>query len=154
MSAYEPGAAYAPPPLLAALNSSGASAATAANRLLAVERGSALIPALVHAGIPVVAGTDLVVPGHSIARELELYVRAGLTPMEALQAATIVPARVMHLDADSGTIAPGKRADLVVLDANPLDSIGAVRRVHRVVAAGRMFVPAPLWRTAGFTPPQ
>lgn len=153
-AAYEPGAAYAPPQLLEALNASGAPPATAANRLLAVERGSVLIAALVHAGVPVVAGTDLVVPGHSIGRELELYVRAGLTPMEALQAATIVPARVMHLDADSGTIAAGKRADLVILDANPLDSISAVRRVHGVVAAGRLFAPAPLWRAAGFTPIQ
>ena len=59
-----------------------------------------MIPALVHAGVPVVAGTDLVVPGHSIARELELYVRAGLTPMEALHAATIVPARAMGIDKD------------------------------------------------------
>jgi imidazolonepropionase-like amidohydrolase len=152
LAQYEPGAAYAPAPLLATLDASGSSPTLAPNRLLGLERGSALIPALVHAGIPVVAGTDLVVPGHSIARELEIYVRAGLTPMEALQAATIVPARVMRLEADSGTIARGKRADLVILDANPLDSISAVRQVHAVVAAGRMFTPAPLWRTAGFTP--
>jgi imidazolonepropionase-like amidohydrolase len=150
---YEPGAAHAPPQLLEALNASGTSPAASPNRLLGLERLSALIPALVHAGVPVVAGTDLVVPGHSIARELELYVRAGLTPMEALQAATIVPARVMGHEADSGTVTAGKRADLVILDADPLASIGAVRQVHLVIAAGRAFAPAPLWQTAGFAAP-
>ena len=149
---YEPGAAHAPPELLATLNASGSPSATAQNRLLGVERGSRLIPALVHAGIPVVAGTDLVVPGHSIARELEIYVRAGLTPVEALQAATIVPARAMKQDVESGTLERGKRADFVILDANPLDAISNVRKVRAVVAAGRMFDPAPLWRAAGFTP--
>jgi imidazolonepropionase-like amidohydrolase len=124
----------------------------AAIRLLSLERGSVLVTALMRAGVPVVAGTDLVVPGHSIARELELYVRAGMTPMEALQAATIVPARAMRLDGDAGTLARGKRADLVVLDADPLADIRNVRRVHAVVAAGRMYAPAPLWRAAGFTP--
>jgi imidazolonepropionase-like amidohydrolase len=105
------------------------------------------------AGIPVVASTDLVVPGHSVGRELELEVRGGFTPMEAIQAATIVPARVMGLDRDSGTIEAGKRVDLVVLDANPLEDISNVRRIAGVVAAGRMYDPAPLWRAAGFIPP-
>jgi len=149
---YEPGAAHAPPELLEALNASGSSSNTAATRLLSLERGSKLVTALVHAGVPVVAGTDLVVPGYSIARELELYVRAGMTPMEALQSASIVPARVMGLDRESGTLERSKRADLVVLDGNPLENISNVRRVHAVVAAGRLYRPAPLWRAAGFTP--
>jgi len=59
---------------------------------------------------------------------------------------------VMGLEGESGTIEAGKRADLVILDGNPLDAISNVRRVRSVVAAGRMFAPAPLWRTAGFTP--
>jgi imidazolonepropionase-like amidohydrolase len=149
---YEPGAAHAPPELLEALNASGSASATASARLLNLERASRLVTALVHAGVPVVAGTDLVVPGYSIGRELELYVRAGMTPMEALQSASIVPARVMHLDGESGTLERGKRADLVILDGNPLDNISNVRRVHAVVAAGRLYRPDPLWRAAGFTP--
>jgi imidazolonepropionase-like amidohydrolase len=91
-----------------------------------------------------------VVPGYSIFRELE--VKAGFTPMQAIQAATLVPARVMKLDSESGTIEPGKRADLVILDANPLENISNIRRVNAVVTAGRMFAPAPLWHTAGFAP--
>lgn len=149
---YEPGAAHAPPALLDVLNASGSAREVAQTRMLTFQHVIPLVPALARAGIPIVAGTDLVVPGHSIARELELYVRAGMTPMEALQAATIVPARVMGLDRESGTIERGKRADLVILDGNPLEGISAVRRVHAVVAAGRLYRPAPLWRMAGFTP--
>jgi imidazolonepropionase-like amidohydrolase len=149
---YEPGAAHAPPELLEALNASGASAETSPRRMLNLERALPLVAALAHAGVPVVAGTDLVVPGHSIARELELYVRGGMSPMEALQAATIVPARAMRLDQESGTLEAGKRADLVILDGNPLEDISQVRRVHAVVAAGRMYLPAPLWSAAGFSP--
>ena len=102
--------------------------------------------------MPIAAGTDLVVPGRSIARELELYVRASMTPIEALQAATIVTATVIGLGWESGSQAAGRRADLVIPDGNPLEHISQVRRVHGVVTAGRMFLPAPLWRTAGFTP--
>jgi imidazolonepropionase-like amidohydrolase len=75
-----------------------------------------------------------------------------MTPIEALQTATVVPAKVMGLDRESGSLVAGKRADLVILDGNPLDDISQVRRVHAVVAAGRMFLPGPLWKTAGFTP--
>ena len=59
---------------------------------------------------------------------------------------------MMGLDRESGSIERGKRADLVILDANPLVEISNIRRVHAVVAYGRMFDPAPLWRTAGFSP--
>ncbi len=62
----------------------------------------AIVGALHRAGIPIVAGTDQAVPGHSLHRELELYVQAGFTPMEAIQAATTVPARVMGLDKELG----------------------------------------------------
>ena len=58
----------------------------------------------------------------------------------------------MRKQGDSGTIETGKRGDLVVLDGNPLDDIGNTRRVYRVVTNGRVFVPAPLWRSVGFQP--
>jgi imidazolonepropionase-like amidohydrolase len=58
----------------------------------------------------------------------------------------------MGLDSTSGTITPGKRADVVVLDADPLATISAVRRIHAVIADGRMYDPAPLWRASGFQP--
>jgi hypothetical protein len=152
-SVYEPGAADAPPELADVLNASGSPTNGATIRMSNLARGIAALGTLHAAGIPVIAGTDLVVPGHSIARELELYVRGGFTPLEAIQAATLVPARVMGLDKESGTIEPGKRADLVILDANPLENISNLRRVSHVIAAGRMYDPAPLWRAAGFTPP-
>jgi imidazolonepropionase-like amidohydrolase len=72
--------------------------------------------------------------------------------MQAIQAATLAPARAMRLDADGGTLTPGKRADLVVLDADPLADVRHVRRVRWVVRGGRMYESAALWRAAGFAP--
>jgi imidazolonepropionase-like amidohydrolase len=96
--------------------------------------------------------TDVVVPGHSVHRELELLVKAGFTPREAIQAATIVPARAMKLDKDVGTIEVGKRADLIILDDNPLESISNTRKLRSVVRQSRMFDCAQLWQAAGFRP--
>ena len=100
-----------------------------------------IIGALHRAGVPIVAGTDQTVPGFSVYREIELYVQAGFTPMEALQAATIVPARAMKVERDSGSLEVGKRADLDVLDANPLENIHNIRSVHSVVADGVLYDP-------------
>ncbi|HKD85825.1 MAG TPA: amidohydrolase family protein [Terriglobales bacterium] len=111
----------------------------------------ALIGALHRAGVPIIAGTDQAVPGFSVYREIELYVQAGFTPMEALQAATIVPARAMKAEGDSGSLEPGKRADLDVLDANPLEDIHNVRTVRSVLANGVLYDPAPLWESVGFS---
>jgi hypothetical protein len=76
-----------------------------------------LVKTAVNAGVLVLAGTDKGVPGFSLQRELEIYVQGGLTTLEALQTATIMPARAMKRDKDLGTIEAGKVADLVVLDA-------------------------------------
>lgn len=111
-----------------------------------------LVGVLHHAGIPVVAGTDVVIPAHSVHRELELFVRAGFTPMEAIQAATIVPARAMKLEKEVGTVEKGKRADLIIVDDDPLQSIGNIRRVRSVIRSGRLFDCAQLWQAAGFMP--
>jgi imidazolonepropionase-like amidohydrolase len=112
----------------------------------------AIVAALHRAGIPIVAGTDQTVPGHSLHREIELYTQAGFTPLEAIQAATIVPARVMGLDRELGTVEVGKRADLILLGANPLDDIRNIRKVEFVVTDGKMYNCAGLWRSVGFKP--
>jgi imidazolonepropionase-like amidohydrolase len=111
-----------------------------------------IVGAMHRIGIPIVAGTDQAVPGHSLHREIELYVEAGFTPREAIQSATSLPARLLGLGADSGTIAAGRRADLVIVDGDPLGRIRDLRRIHRVVAAGVVHRPAPLWGSVGFDP--
>jgi imidazolonepropionase-like amidohydrolase len=151
-AAFEPGVAKAPLELQDALNTTGAPADIAPRAMANLERSLRIVAALQDAGIPIVLGTDLVVPGHSIYRELELAVRGGMSPLEAIQAATIVPARAMKLDAESGTIEVGKRADLIVVAGSPLSRISDIRNVRFVVANGKMFNTDPLWRAAGFKP--
>ncbi|MEO7996896.1 MAG: amidohydrolase family protein, partial [Gemmatimonadaceae bacterium] len=108
--------------------------------------------ALFDAGIPIVVGTDEGVPAFSVYREMELYVQAGLSPMDALRAATAVPAKAMGREKDLGTIEAGKMADLLVLDANPLDKISNIRRVRFVMKGGALFDSAALWKAVGFIP--
>jgi imidazolonepropionase-like amidohydrolase len=112
----------------------------------------AIVGALHRAGVQIVAGTDQAVPGYSLHREIELYARAGFTPMEAIQAATLVPARVMGLDREVGTIETGKRADIIVLNGNPLDDIRNTRNVEYVITNGVMYNCAELWKSVGFKP--
>src|SRR5262249_2036160 len=106
----------------------------------------AVIKALHDGGVRIVAGTDYGLPGFSLLREIELYAEAGLSPLEAIQAATVVPADVMGLSNEAGTLAPGKRADLVVLDRDPLLAIHNIRSSRWVVANGRMLETAALKR--------
>jgi imidazolonepropionase-like amidohydrolase len=112
----------------------------------------AIVGALHRAGIPVVAGTDQTVPGYSLHREMELYVQAGFTPMEAIQAATIVPARVMGVAKESGTVEKGKRGDVILINANPLEDIHNTRNVEYVITNGVMYHTAELWQSVGFKP--
>ncbi|MGE0555887.1 MAG: amidohydrolase family protein [Gemmatimonadales bacterium] len=95
-----------------------------------------------RAGVPILAGSDVpkphLVPGFSLHDELALLVDAGLSPREALRAATSNPARFIGREHELGTVAVGKLADLVVLDADPLASIRNTRRVHAVVLGGRL----------------
>jgi imidazolonepropionase-like amidohydrolase len=94
-------------------------------------------------GVRMLTGTDLAVPfsyaGSTLHEELAWLVKAGLTPMEAIVAATRHGAEAVGRGADLGTIAEGKRADLVLLDANPLDDIRNVGKIAAVIAAGRPF---------------
>lgn len=107
-------------------------------------RRLALIKRMYDAKIPFLAGTDApagydLVPGASIHRELELFVRAGLTPLQALQTATLNPAQYYNKTAEWGTVAVGKTADLVVLTRNPLADITNTRRIAAVIADGRYY---------------
>jgi imidazolonepropionase-like amidohydrolase len=100
-----------------------------------------LVRAFKAAGVPVVAGTDALnpgcVPGFSMHDELEMLVDAGLTNLEALAAATRLPAQWMGIADDRGALEAGKRADLVLLDADPLAVIGNTRKIAGVMLNGR-----------------
>jgi imidazolonepropionase-like amidohydrolase len=78
-------------------------------------------------------------PGYGVHEELGHFVRAGLSPIEALRTATIEPARYLGALDSLGTVERGKIADLVLLDANPMDDIGNTRRIVAVLANGRFF---------------
>ncbi|HEY6338771.1 MAG TPA: amidohydrolase family protein, partial [Candidatus Sulfotelmatobacter sp.] len=148
----EPGVDHVAPELREQLVSGGVPPERAATQQKIVAEELAIIAALRRAGVRVVAGTDQTVPGYSLYREIELYNRAGFTPLQALQAATIVPAQVMHEDRNSGSIEVGKRADLDILDANPMEDIHNIRSVRYIVANGVLFESAPLWISVGFNP--
>ncbi len=149
---FEPGVAHVAPELREQLTNGGMPADQSDMVQAIRQRMRELLRALHTAGVTLVAGTDQAVPGYSVYRELELYVESGFTPLEALQAATIVPARAMRVDADSGTIEAGKRADLTILDKDPLSDIHNIRSVRSVVANGTLYESAPLWTSVGFTP--
>ena len=94
------------------------------------------------AGVPFGAGTDvpinLSVPGYSLHSELDMLVRAGLTPLEAIETATLEPAKFFGLEDEMGAIAEGQVADMVLLDANPLDDINNTKRIVQVVSKGQL----------------
>jgi hypothetical protein len=150
IESFEPGVTKVPAELRVQINKKGQSPDQAEGLRMVFDVFLKITGALQRAGVPVVAGTDVGVPGHTLHRELELYVKAGFTPLEAIQAATIVPARVMKVDAEVGTIEVGKRADLVVVDANPIDNISNIRKTRFVVTQGRVFECAKLWQSVGF----
>jgi imidazolonepropionase-like amidohydrolase len=151
-SSLEPGVLKVAPQLAEALSSPGTSGDRAAPAKASFDAMLATIRELHKDGLRLVAGTDQNIPGYSLHRELELYVQAGFSPMEAIQAATSVPAQVMGLDKTVGTIELGKRADLVLLDADPLADIHNTRRIVKIISAGAVYDPAPLWESVGFKP--
>ena len=149
---FEPGVSKVPAELKVQINKKGEAAEQAEGLRMVVDVLLKITGALHRAGVPIVAGTDVGVPGHTLHRELELYVKAGMTPLEAIQAASITPARVMKLDNEVGTIEAGRRADLIVLDANPVENISNIRKVRLVMTQGRLFDCAKLWEIVGFQP--
>ena len=150
--AFEPGINHVALELATPLSGFGSPSEAAPRRRRRFDDYVEIVGTLHKAGVPIVAGTDQSVPGFSLHREIELYVKAGFKPLEALQAATIVPARVMGKESDSGTIEVGKRGDIVILDANPLENIANTRKIYRVITNGRVFDPVPLWESVGFRP--
>ena len=149
---FEPGMAKLPYELFVVLNNTGVPAELNERARAVFERSLKLTGRLHRGGVPLMAGSDLVVPGHSMFRELELLVRAGLSPLEAIRAATLVPARALKMESEFGTIEAGKRADLILVEGNPLDSISHIRRVKYVVTRGQMYDCAALWQSVGFRP--
>jgi len=120
-----------------------------ATRKRFVEKELEVVNAMHHAGIPFLAGTDTppgvdIFPGFSLHEELERFVAAGFTPMEALQTATVNPAKFLGMEDRLGTIEKGKIADLVLLNANPLDDIRNTQKIEAVIVNGHYLPRAEL----------
>ncbi|MEP6778732.1 MAG: amidohydrolase family protein, partial [Gemmatimonadaceae bacterium] len=153
MQNIQPVMQHLPAPLLLyRVGGLGQNASDTATTHARLARSLANIKAVHDAGVPLITGTDEGIPGYSVYREIELFAKAGFTNMEALQAATSVAAKAMRVEKDLGTIENGKRADLLVLDANPLENISNIRTVRWVMKDGKMFESAALWTAAGFKP--
>lgn len=103
------------------------------------------------AGVPIVAGTDEL-PGFTLQRELELYVKAGLTPAQALQVATWNGARYTGTLQDRGSIAVGKRADLILVDGDPTTDISDIRKVALVIKQDKAYYPSEIDEALGIKP--
>ena len=119
-----------------------------------VEKELEVVKAMHDAGILFLAGTDTppgvyVFPGFSLHEELQRFVAAGFTPMEALQTATLNPAKFLGMEDRLGTIEKGKLADMVLLDANPLDDIQNTQKIAAVVVNGRYMSRAELDKMLG-----
>jgi imidazolonepropionase-like amidohydrolase len=108
------------------------------------------VAAMHRAGVAVLTGTDAPLrnspPGFGLHEEMLLLVRGGLSPFEVLQAATLEPARYFGMLDSAGVVAPGRLADLVLLDANPLEDIRNTRKIRAVIANGRLFEAHDLQR--------
>lgn len=103
------------------------------------------------AGVPIVAGTDEL-PGFTLQRELELYVKAGLTPAQALQVATWNGARYTGTLQDRGSIAVGKRADLILVDGDPTTDISDIRKIALVIKQDKAYYPSEIDEALGIKP--
>jgi len=109
--------------------------------------------AFYDAGIPIVGGTDGFA-GYTLHRELELYEKAGIPSAKVLQLATLGAARVVKRDKELGSIAPGKLADMILVDGNPAAHVSDIRRVRTVVKDGVVYQVADLDHALGVKPIQ
>jgi imidazolonepropionase-like amidohydrolase len=105
-----------------------------------------------RAGVRILAGTDFTdwgqVPGIDLHNELALFVEAGFTPLEALQTATVNPAKWLGRAEMFGTIQPGRAADMVILNMNPIEDISHTRKINAVVLRGRYYPLSALMASA------
>ena len=94
--------------------------------------------------VKIIAGTDapigFLTPGYSLHKELQLLVEGGLTPLEAIKAATITPAEFFNLDNEMGSIGIGKKADLIILNNNPILNIKNTRDIFKVISKGNIYI--------------
>lgn len=125
--------------------------ATAARYRKSYDKMVDFVGRMYRAGVPILAGTDAT-PGFALQRELALYVQAGMTPSQALQVATLNAAKYSRTLNDRGTVAVGKRADLVLFDGDPTVDIGDLRRVALVIKNGEAYYPAEIDRALGIEP--
>jgi len=147
----EPSFYSLPVPLQALFKNMGMPPEIAARYKILMTSREEIVKALYDYGITVVAGTDGCIPGYSLDRELELYVEAGMKPIDAIRSATIIPARVMHKEKEYGSLQPGMKADLIILNGDPTQDIRKLRLVKMVIKEGEIFDPASLHRMVGFS---
>jgi len=108
----------------------------------------AMTKRMYDAGVPILAGTDAIA-GIMLHRELELEVQAGIPPLKSLQIATFNAARLLKQEKDIGSIAEGKRADFLLVDGNPAEHIGDIRRCRLVMKNGTLYNSADLYAAVG-----
>jgi len=147
----EPAFYTLPLPLQAMLKNTGQDSAGAKKFKPLYESMVTIVKKLHDAGVTIVAGTDQGFPGFSVARELEIYVQAGLTPADAIQTATITPAKVMNVDKTNGSIEEGKQANIIIVDGDPLKNIRDIRNVTTVIKEGHIYDPGTLHKLVGFS---
>jgi imidazolonepropionase-like amidohydrolase len=154
LASYGPCAEWMPRELVEIWSAFGVAPEDATDAEASFEQALATVRALDEAGVPIVAGSDQGLPGCTLLLELELYVRAGLTPLEALRTATLVPAQVTGLEGELGSIAPRMRADLILVEGNPLEDIRALRNLRHVIRDGVVLEPSELRRLADLSQSQ
>ena len=129
-------------------NSLDVTAQNVAQYRAAYARLAQMVGRMYQAGIPLVAGTDTI-PGFALHRELELYVQAGIPANEVLRIATWNGAKYTQTLGDSGSITVGKRADLILVDGDPVADISTIRRISLVMKQGAVYYPSELFQTLG-----
>ncbi|HEY1449229.1 MAG TPA: amidohydrolase family protein [Caulobacteraceae bacterium] len=150
--AYAPFVGTLPPAVERSFRQGGLAVApgyTRADYRASFKKLEALVEAMHKAGIQIVAGTDG--SGLELVRELELYVDAGFTPMEALQSATIQAARLQHVEDRTGSIAVGKNADLALVEGDPSKNIGDLRHTRLVMMDGGLMNCDDLRKVSGIS---
>jgi hypothetical protein len=153
-SAYAAIAEHLPPDMQRNFRSAGMKIpddATAARYRASYAKMIEFVGRMYRAGVPIVAGTDALA-GFSLQRELELYVKSGITPAQALQIATWNGARYTRTLAERGSIAAGKLADLVLVDGDPTRDITDLRKVVLVITQNKIVSPRELYTELGIRP--